>query len=110
MFYFRNTSLALAPAPTLDSSTVSAPVIGRGPTPTVQKSVELTGAGEGIVVNFGGYKTVVAKEPEPEVALEQKPSSTFLTDLADNNEPGNWSYIISCSKIGLLFNTKGPFR
>jgi len=84
-----NTSLALAPAPTLDSSTVSAPVIGRGPTPTVQKSVELTGAGEGIVVNFGGYKTVVAKEPEPEVALEQKPSSTFLTDLADNNEPAD---------------------
>ena len=65
-------------------------MIGRQ-TPTVQKSVELTGAGEGIVVNFGGYKTVVAKEPEiiePEVELEQKPSSTFLTDLADNNEPG----------------------
>lgn len=101
----RNTSLAL-PAPELDSSTISAPVIGRQ-TPQKQKLMIETSlpdqlaAGEGIVVTTTTTKeqtpiiqTQTTTTTEHNIPLTEKPSSTFLTDLTHehNNDDANHNH------------------
>ena len=77
------------PAPELDSSTISAPVIGRQ-TPQKQKlTIETSlpdqlAAGEGIVVTTKEQMPIIQTQTtttEHNIPLTEKPSSTFLTDL-----------------------------
>jgi len=89
----RNTSLAL-PAPELDSSTISAPVIGRQTPKSKLANVESSlldhdlalGAGEGIVVTTTKQDVHTT---DTTIALTEKPSSTFLTDLTEHNSDDN---------------------
>ena len=86
---FRNTSLAL-PGPQLDSSTVSAPVIGSSPRKLQSANqIELTPRGNNPAAGEAPpvVTKVVEKPLEEVVPVVEKSSSTFLTDLIDN-QPG----------------------
>ena len=82
------------PAPELDSSTISAPVIGRQTPKSKLANVESSlldhdlalGAGEGIVVTTTKQDVHTT---DTTIALTEKPSSTFLTDLTEHNSDDN---------------------
>jgi hypothetical protein len=84
------------PAPELDSSTISAPVIGRQ-TPQKQKLTIESSLPDQLAAGEGTTTTTTTK-PEPiitttttehNIPLTEKPSSTFLTDLTHEHNHDN---------------------